>query len=388
MSLDIEQYEWLVSPAGREVLQIAALDSRQWARMQGVTPAQRILVDAQVRLRAKAAAKFPEGGELFFTSIGLQQSTDSMIARYKSTRFVGLDTIADFCCGIGGDLNRLGAVGCAIGYDRDPLHVLLANANCAALGVKAEAKQQDVTTIDPNAFDAWHIDPDRRASGGRTIQPDHFQPSTVTLQSMLCRNPIGAVKMAPATPTDVPWLQEAELEWIGHSRSCQQVVAWFGELARNPTQRVATLLRPNEPPVSFVGEEEPPNVVDQIDEYIFEPHSAVLAASLAGTLANSVGLDAVIPGGGYLTGRQPHASPLLSAFRVLEATSFRPKKIRKRLANLGCGIVEVKQRGVNVDPTMLQKRWRGEGNRGLTVLVTRRGKSIIAIIVERVVDNS
>ena len=28
------------------------------------------------------------------------------------------------------------------------------------------------------------------------------------------------------------WQQQAELEWIARSRSCRQLVAWFGELAK------------------------------------------------------------------------------------------------------------------------------------------------------------
>lgn len=387
MSIEIEHYQWLLGSGGRECLRVASHDSNRWSRLRGITPAQRHVVETQVLLRAKARTKYHAATEMFFTTKGLQQSTDELIAGYKSQRFGKYNSIADYCCGIGGDLVQLGMAGRAVGYDLDPLHVLLANANCEATNVNAVAEQADVAQLDPHDVAAWHIDPDRRASGGRTIQLARFQPSVETLHLMLERNPNGALKMAPATPVKDEWLQDAELQWIGHSRSCQQVVAWFGDLAQNPGQRVATLLDVQKGEVSFFGNEETPNQVDNVAEFVMEPHAVVLAAGLAGSLANDVGLDAVIPGGGYLTGNLPIDSPLLTTFRVLETMSFRPKKIRKRLADLAVGIAEVKQRGVNVDPTTLQKQWRGTGSRRLSVLVTRQGKSIIAIIAERHVDN-
>ena len=386
MSIDIEHYQWLLGPDGRECLRVASHEANRWSRMQGITAAQRQVVDTQVTLRGKAGAKFHAAAEMFFTAKGLQQSTDQLIATYKSLRFGKCDSIADYCCGIGGDLVQLGNVGRATGYDLEPLHVLLATANCEATSVNAVAEQADVMQLDPRDVDAWHIDPDRRSSGQRTVQLDRFQPPVETLHSMLEMNPDGAVKMAPATPVDDAWLQDAELQWIGHSRSCQQVVAWFGGLAKNPGQRVATLLGPANTEVSFVGTEQAPNLVDKAAHYVMEPHAVVLAAGLAGSLANDVGLDAVIPGGGYLTGDVPIDSPLLTTFQVLETMSFRPKRIRKRLADLSAGIVEVKQRGVKVDPATLQKQWRGSGSRELSVLVTRQGKSIIAIIAERYAD--
>ena len=388
MSIDFEHYQWLLGPDGRECLRIASHEANRWSRMQGITAVQRQVVDTQVALRAKADAKFHAAAEMFFTAKGLQQSTDELIAAYKSLRFAQCDSIADYCCGIGGDLVQLGNAGRATGYDLDPLHVLLANANGEAIRVNAVAENADVVDLDPRDVDAWHIDPDRRASGQRTVQLDCFQPPVETLQSMLEKNPNGAVKLAPATPVGDEWLQSAELQWIGHSRSCQQVVAWFGGLAQNPGQRVATLLESANEEVSFVGTEQAPNLVDKVAGFVIEPHAVVLAAGLAGSLANGVGLDAVIPGGGYLTGDVPVDSPLLTTFQVLETMSFRPKKIRKRLADLSAGIVEVKQRGVKVDPATLQKQWRGSGSRELSVLVTRQGKSIIAIIAERYADNS
>ena len=385
MTLDSEQYEWLVSPQGQECLHFAMNAPDHWGRLrQKLTAPQRLVVEQQVELRKRAANKFKNSDELVYTAKGLQQSTDSLIAHYKSGRFANHDSVADYCCGIGGDLIELGAVSRTEGYDLDPVHVTLANANCLAASSNAQATLADVTQLDPGRVAAWHIDPDRRATGRRTTHLENSQPSSESLQAMLRRNENGAIKMAPATSLEIDWLHDAELEWIGHSRSCQQLIAWCGGLSQRPGTRVATVLRPREDPHSFCGKEEHPDLARSWGDFLYEPHSVILAAGLAGALANSLGISAIIPGGGYLTGNVLLDTPFLATFRIIEMTSFRPKKIRKRLQQLGAGIVEVKQRGVNVDPTSLQKSLRGTGERPLTVLVTRQDKSVIAFVAERI----
>jgi hypothetical protein len=319
---------------------------------------------------------------MFFSVKGLQQCTDYEIANYKANRFSDCDTIADYCCGIGGDLIALGNVGRTNGFDLDPMNVAMANANCESSKSNASAELADVTQLDPASVSAWHIDPDRRASGSRTTRWDNFQPSRESILRLTRRNPNCAIKLAPATPVDEDWLQAAELEWIGHSRSCQQLVAWHGDLARQSGKRIATILRDGES-FSFSGIEEAPSLANEVDEFVYEPHAAVLAAGLSGSLANSLNLTAIIPGGGYLTGDAPIDNNLISSFRVLDVVPFREKRIKQLLGRFNAGVIEVKKRGVDIDPAKLQKLWRSKGDRTLSVIVTRRDRSVIAIVAER-----
>ncbi|MCA9214128.1 MAG: hypothetical protein KDB27_13745 [Planctomycetales bacterium] len=392
MSLHTEHLKWLIGPEGHQSILTAMNDAAEWRKHSKRLPADRAaLVAEQAELRQRAAAKFPLHDQMFFTRIGLQQATDAMIATYKANRFRGHAVVADYCCGIGGDLIHFAQVSEACGFDLDPDRVLLANANCKAAGVNATARVADVCALDTRDVSAWHIDPDRRATGNRTVRIDAFQPSAEAITRMLQRNVNGAIKLAPATPTDdLEWATDVDLEWIGHSRSCQQLVAWFGGLVQHANQRVATVIDNQGNTISFASVDESAPAAEEVGAFVFEPHPTILAAGLAGAISNRLNLQTLIPGGGYLTAAtlvdsKDDAARFLTAFRVLESDSFRPKRIRKRLQELNAGIVEVKQRGVKVDLATLQRQWRGSGESNLTVLITRRGKSMIAIIAERVV---
>ena len=110
------------------------------------------------------------------------------------------------------------------------------------------------------------------------------------LQRLSSRHPHAALKLAPATLADDPLLRTAELEWIGHRRQCQQLVAWFGTAAMSPGRRVATVLDDHGTAHSLTGEAPAPLVItSQIGQYVLEPHAAVLAAGLSAQLACRLG---------------------------------------------------------------------------------------------------
>ncbi|MYS44494.1 SAM-dependent methyltransferase, partial [Streptomyces sp. SID5998] len=61
----------------------------------------------QARLRQRAAAKFgaADARRMFFTPHGVEQSTRASVAAYRAARLTqaGVTSLADLCCGIGGD---------------------------------------------------------------------------------------------------------------------------------------------------------------------------------------------------------------------------------------------------------------------------------------------
>ena len=131
--------------------------------------------------------------------------------------------VADFCCGVGGDLMALVALGSAIGVDRNPVAVHFAAVNTGAL-----ARVADVAEFDVDGVTTWHIDPDRRPGGRRTTSLEWCEPSRATIEHTLQRVPDGAVKLAPATVVPNEWSEHCELEWISREpRSHADVIdAW------------------------------------------------------------------------------------------------------------------------------------------------------------------
>ena len=388
---NLDDYRWLVSNRAADWLDRAA--SRQTTLVAiarqlraGLTSERVHLVLEQAVLRRRGRDKFSSANRMFFTPLGLEQASDERTAAYKAARFPPAATVADLCCGIGGDLMALAARGPAIGADRNPVVALFAAANChAARHTTADVHTCDVRHVRLEHYAAWHLDPDRRPEGRRTTRIDRYEPAIDAIRQFLEACHDSAVKLAPAAEVPHEWARRAELEWIGHSRRCKQLVAWFGNLARHPGRRSATVLsRGSEPPRRVIGL---PNVeipvAPSVDRYLFEPHAAVLAAKLAGTLATEYALSAVAPGIGYLTGDRPLSDRALAAFRVTDVLPLDLKRVKELLRRRGIGRLEVKKRGVPHDPEQIRKKLRVAGEKSATLMIARLGDAVTAILTER-----
>ena len=82
----------------------------------------------------------------------------------------------------------------------------------------------------------------------------------------------------------------------------------------------------------------------------------------------------------HLTGdRLP---PGVRGHRILARTTVKDKALRAELARLGAGSVEILVRGVQTDPDALRRRMRLRGDRALSVVITRIGRSGVAFVCE------
>jgi hypothetical protein len=239
------------------------------------------------------------------------------------------------------------------------------------------------------ACDAWHIDPDRRAGGRRTTRLERYAPSVEVLEQLLRQHDTAAIKLAPATVAPREWQQCGELEWIGSRRECRQQVAWFGSLARRPGQRTATVLAETGEATSFSGL---PNLerpaADAVDSFVFEPHAAVFAAGLVAALAEHHGLWPLANAPSYLTGGQRLISALMSSFEVLDVLPLDKKQLRAALRARRIGHLEIKVRGMRLDPQAWQRALRVPGEASATLLIADTGAKRLAILAERIRESS
>jgi hypothetical protein len=413
-----EALDWLTGPAARPWLQLAsqlhgdvlALAARL---RKALSAEQTRVVIEQAELRRRGSQKFAQAAEMFFTAIGLEQASDDVVAAYKAERFSAAP-VADLCCGIGGDLIALASRLPTIGVERDRLTAAFARANLrlATRGPEADTKQDpaneavraiDVRSFTVADFAAWHLDPDRRPNGRRTTSVPFYEPGPQVIGQLLAKCPDAAIKLAPAAmPSDtqigdsgltqpVPW-SEAELVCISHKRQCRQLVAWFGGLARRPGMRRATNVASSrsstgEAPMaaSFVGR---PRVAMQLSKclgrYLFEPDPAVLAAHLTGALAADLGLQQVVPGVAYLTADHACDSALLSQFDVIEQMEYRPKVLKRWLATRRIGRLEVKKRGVGIDPARVSRELAVPGDVEATLFLFPLNGRTSAVVARRV----
>lgn len=401
--MNLDDYHWLVSPNARQWLDKAAeghasLVTLTQSLRAEIGPRRSHLVIAQAELRRRAKVKFTRAQEMFFTRQLLEQATDQQISEYKATRFPAEQSLADLCCGIGGDLLALAGRGDVKAVDRDPIAILFAEANCRAMDrASAEFEVADVNEFDVSRYQAWHLDPDRRtvdqASGTRrgsrrrrTTKVEYQEPAVDAVNSLLESNPQAAIKLAPATKAPETWAERAELEWIGSRGECRQQVAWFEGLARCPGEHAATAFvssRPSPLTVRGIPNGEIP-LSPAVGRYILEPHAAVLAAGLACILAQQHGLSEVSPGIAYLASDEIVDNPILSCFEVTEVLPFDPKYVKKSIRQRGIGNLEIKKRGVRVSPEQLREEIRPKGDESATLLVLPVHRKVRAILAKRV----
>lgn len=400
----LDDYLWLSGPAAEVWLRSIAASRlelpSQVARLRkALSPEQTHLILEQAALRERAREKFTAAEKMFFTPRSLEQATDEIVAAYKAQRFTGRTRIFDLCCGIGGDLFALARRGETAGFDRDPAIAALAAANARMLfddlkNPVGECKHpsvhvRDVVGLDLAECSAWHIDPDRRPTGRRTTRVELHEPDQSTIEGLIGQNPHASIKLAPAADVPVAWARSAELEWISRGRECRQLVAWFGELARSPGQRRATVLGSGQGEARSIVESNnatPPPIVE-IGRYLFEPDAAVLAGKLGDTLAGQYALSAIAPGIAYWTGDRPINDPALACFEVLEVLPYRIKPLKALLHERRVGRLEIKKRGVELDPDAIRHQLNPRGDEAATLLITRIGRRATAILTRRATAN-
>jgi hypothetical protein len=392
-SPDLADYRWLTSADAQPWLAFAAdpdrpLHHRAAKLRQSLSPVQVHLVLNQAELRARAVEKFDSGEELFLTSTGLEQATDQWIAAHKARRFPREVPVADLCCGIGGDLIALVSRGPTDGIDIDPTTALLAEANLRAQRTASPWRLfcTPAEKVDLRRYAAWHIDPDRRAGGTRTVDPQYMSPGPRAIERLLATNANASIKLAPATQPPDAWRDRAEWEWISRGRECRQVVAWFGSLAQKPGLRRATVLDGSGIVRGRVeGLAKPlPRPVDAIQQYLYEPDPAVLAAGLAGSIAERhavAPLSADVP---YFTSANLIQDPVWGAYRIEAVLPFDNKRLAAELRARHVGVLEVKCRGLKIAPEELRRRMRLRGDGRATVIISPHGGRAVAILVERI----
>lgn len=388
MTASLEDYRWLTSPAAEPFLAASDDDPlRLLSRLRKELSAERAhLVVEQIELRRRARDKFGLADRMFFTRKGLEQATDEQLAAYKANRYPRDGSIADLCCGIGGDLLAFAARGPSIGVDRDEIVALMAAANGKAAGFGSD--QCHVTASDIAAINlgnsSWHCDPDRRPSGHRATRGELFEPTLESLAGLLERSPHAAIKLAPATDLPADWCDRAEREWLESRGECRQQVAWFGDLARHPGCRAATVLLSDGRLRTLVGRDDSlPPVTQKIGRYLYEPAAAVLAAKLTTDLCREHDLAAISSGVAYLTSDEKIDDLALSAFEVLDILPFDRKQLRAYCREHKIGRLEIKKRGVEVDPERLRKEIIATGDNSTTILIAPHQQQTRAIVASR-----
>ncbi|MBT2411736.1 methyltransferase domain-containing protein [Streptomyces sp. ISL-12] len=375
---DLDALLALDTPAGRDLLdQVRDTDPAEElavaTRLRRTHPAD--LVSAalgQARLRQRAVAKFgaEDAGRMFFTPNGVEQSTRASVAAYRARRFtaLGVTSVADLCCGIGGDAIALARAGIRVlAVDRDPATAAAARANAEALGLDGliEVREGDVAEVETSGYDAVFVDPARRGGRGRIFDPEAYSPPlSWAVRAARTASRAAALKVAPGIPHEaVP--DGAEAEWISDGGDVKEAVLWFGT---EPGAVRATLL-PG--PRTLLSRRLLDPDVRTPGRYLYEPDGAVIRAHLVAEVADQVGgglLDATIA---YVTADELRPTPYATAYEITDLMPFNVKKLKALLRERGVGTLTVKKRGSAVEPEELRRKVKPQGPHAATVFLTR-----------------
>lgn len=360
-------------------------------RAEGHSPALVAAVLTQAKLRAKAGGptgKFGEfAGRMLFTEAGLEQATRLPVAARHAARYrdAGIRHVADLGCGIGGDAMALSALGLAVtALDRDEVTAAIASYNLAPFP-DAVVEQGDAESFDLARADALWLDPARRTAGHsdtrRLADAEDWSPSLDWVFNAASRMPVG-VKLGPGFDRDlIPG--SAEAQWVSFGGQVVELVLWFGALARPGIARAALVLGADGAHELTAPEDSADEPVGALGDYLFEPDGAVIRARLIGDLARSLGGRMISDGIAYLTADEARSTPFAQGFRIVERLPYHEKDLKAALRARGIGALEIKKRGVDVDPAKLRARLALKGAASATLILTRVGGRHTALLAER-----
>ncbi|MEV6673511.1 methyltransferase domain-containing protein [Streptomyces sp. NPDC051162] len=325
----------------------------------------------QARLRQRAVAKFgaEDAYRMFFTPNGVEQSTRKTVAEYRAARLaaLGVRSVADLCCGIGGDALALARAGVRVlAVDRDPLTCAVAVANAEALGLAGliEVRCADVTEIDTAAYDAVFVDPARRGGRGRIFDPEAYSPPLSWAVRAALAAPRAALKIAPGIPHEaIP--DEAEAEWISDGGDVKEAVLWFGTA---PGTRRATLLPSG---ATLTGRGLPDPAVRPVGRYLYEPDGAVIRAHLVAEVAEDLAGGLIDETIAYVTSDELRPTPYATPYEITDVLPFNLKHLKKLVREREIGVAVIKKRGSAVEPEELRKKLKLEGVNSCVIVLTR-----------------
>lgn len=358
-------------------------------RAAGHSPDLVAAVVGQARLRVKAGAKFgPFAERMLFTRAGLEQATRLSIAARHAGRFraAGITSVADLGCGIGGDALGLAGIGIRVkAVDADEVTAAIAAYNLAPFGDAVTVAHGRAEDADLDGADAVWLDPARRTAGHgetRRVSADQWSPSLDWVFGLLQERP-GGVKLGPAFDRElIP--DDVEAQWISADGSTIELVLWSGRLARVGVRRAALVVRGDDAWELTAPADAPDVEPRELGTFVHEPDGAVIRARLIGEVARSLDAGMLAPGIAYLTSDAALTSPFVASFRVREELPADTKKLARALRERNIGTLEIKKRGVDVDPAVLRTRLSLRGDESATLLLTRVAGRRVTLLADRV----
>ena len=350
-------------------------------RKAGHAPGVIVEVVNQVALRQKARQKLgPLADSLLLTRQGLEQSSRIDVAKYHARKLSSLGSVTDLGCGLGIDSIALAESGSAVvAVEKDEMTAKFASYNLARFST-AEVHRSAAEDFEVGTEGVF-LDPARRDLGasGRSrklLSPDDFSPSISFAFEQLTRVP-GGVKLSPALPHELV-SDKFEATWVSHRGDLVEFSQWSTD-PQHFGKRFAVMID-GATELKFTGEEFDAEV-SSLGEYVYEPDPALIRSHLLGAFALEQGLGLLSQGIAYLTGGE-RKSAWLRGYKLLAEMPLDEKAISRYLSERRIGSLEIKKRGVDIDPQLMRKRLKLKGSGAATLIATKVGGARKALVCE------
>lgn len=384
MELDVAA--WMVSAEAVPWLERAADEpdpeslaaADRWRRDLPADLAAAVLTQASLRRTAVGKLGDRASG-LFLTRDGLEQATRPGVARWRAERYVasGVTDVWDLGCGLGLDALALLEAGLAVtAVEKDPVTATFAAAN---LGAAAPVLTADITelygTVPGGA--AVFLDPARRTARGRSWDIADLTPSWDVVTRFADGSRVACVKLGPGVPYRV-LPDYAETVWVSDHGDLVEAAMWAGPGAA--AQRRGALLLPEGIGLEADGDSVP---LGPIQSWLYEPDPAVIRSGAIPALARMIDAMGIAHGVAYLTSGQHQPTSLATVFEVLDRLPYRERDLRAWVKQNEVGTLEIKKRGLDVDPAALRRRLAPKGRRSATLVLTPTPDGAVALVVRR-----
>ena len=362
-----------------------ALRLAQSLRAAGAEPTAVTAALTQSRLRHAARAKLGEfASGMLFTQAGLEQATRLNVAARHAKRFADarIGSVADLTCGLGIDAMAFASLDIDVtAFEIDRATALLADYNLRHWDNARVVWADAMVTLAQGDIAAEGIfaDPARRDGAGRKHNPKDYSPALDDVVALQRRYPALGLKVGPGIPHEaIP--PECEAQWISVDGDVVECGLWLGPLARHHGH--SALVIAADKAYELTGTTERADV-GPLGRYLYEPDGAVIRAGLIGVLAAAQGAHLIDSSIAYLSADHLIETPFATAFEVSEVLPYSEKTLAAALKARGIGTLEIKKRGMDIDPAMLRKRLKLRGDASATVFLTRVNDDRLAILAKR-----
>lgn len=375
---------WLVSADARTVLAAASAEADPDSlgageRLRRLTTVERAAAAlTQIALRRRAVAKFGErAANLFFTPDALEQATRGDVARWRAERFAasGATAVVDLGCGIGADALAFRDAGLdVVAVEADPATAVLAEANLGGGVLVGDATDLAPRLLADGA--AVFLDPARRTSSGRTWRVEDLSPPWDFATGLL-EGRLGCIKAAPGLPSSfIP--PNLAAVWVSHRGDLVETSLWSGSGV--PGSRTALLLPSGDE--LDVGVRAEPRV-GPLARFLYEPDPAVIRSGATTALAERLDAHALAARVAYLTADSLVPTPFATAFEVLDSMPYDERTLRAWVRDHGVGTLEIKVRGLDLDPAVLRRRLKPKGRSSASLILAPTPDGARALVVRR-----